>query len=45
MANGLADDFLTSLYLATRAPVLIAPAMNTYMLEHAAVQANLATSA
>ena len=28
-ANGIADDFLTSLYLATRAPVLIAPAMNT----------------
>lgn len=43
MANGLADDFLTTLYLATRAPVLIAPAMNTFMLEHAAVQANLAT--
>ncbi len=28
-ANGIADDFLTSLYLATRAPVLMAPAMNT----------------
>lgn len=41
MANGLADDFLTSLYLATRAPVLVAPAMNTNMLEHAAVQDNL----
>jgi phosphopantothenoylcysteine decarboxylase/phosphopantothenate--cysteine ligase len=40
-ANGIADDFLTSLYLATRAPVLIAPAMNTHMLEHAAVQRNL----
>ncbi len=40
-ANGLADDFLTSLHLATRAPVVIAPAMNTNMLEHAAVQANL----
>ena len=40
-ANGIADDFLTSLYLATRAPVLIAPAMNTNMLEHAAVQKNL----
>src|SRR5919206_1433836 len=40
-ANGIADDFLTSLYLATRAPVLIAPAMNTNMLEHAAVQRNL----
>jgi phosphopantothenoylcysteine decarboxylase/phosphopantothenate--cysteine ligase len=44
-ANGIADDFLTSLYLATRAPVLMAPAMNTHMLEHPAVQANLATLA
>jgi phosphopantothenoylcysteine decarboxylase/phosphopantothenate--cysteine ligase len=41
-ANGIADDFLTSLYLATRAPVLMAPAMNTNMLEHEAVRANLA---
>jgi phosphopantothenoylcysteine decarboxylase/phosphopantothenate--cysteine ligase len=41
LANGIADDFLTSLYLATRAPVLIAPAMNTNMLEHPAVQHNL----
>ena len=41
-ANGIADDFLSSLYLATRAPVLIAPAMNTNMLEHEAVRANLA---
>src|ERR687898_802134 len=40
-ANGIADDFLTSLYLATKARVLIAPAMNTNMLEHAAVQRNL----
>jgi phosphopantothenoylcysteine decarboxylase/phosphopantothenate--cysteine ligase len=40
-ANGIADDFLTSLYLATRAPVLVAPAMNSNMLGHAAVQANL----
>ena len=40
-ANGIADDFLTSLYLATKAPVLIAPAMNTNMLEHPAVQQNL----
>jgi phosphopantothenoylcysteine decarboxylase / phosphopantothenate---cysteine ligase len=40
-ANGIADDFLTSLYLATKAPVLVAPAMNTNMLEHAAVQQNL----
>jgi phosphopantothenoylcysteine decarboxylase / phosphopantothenate---cysteine ligase len=43
LANGIADDFLTSLYLATRAPVLIAPAMNTNMLEHPAVQRNLQT--
>jgi len=42
-AGGLADDFLTSLYLATRAPVLIAPAMNTNMWEHAAVRGNLKT--
>jgi phosphopantothenoylcysteine decarboxylase / phosphopantothenate---cysteine ligase len=41
-ANGIADDFLTSLYIATNAPVLIAPAMNTRMLEHPAVQRNLA---
>lgn len=40
-ANGIADDFLSSLYLATKAPVLLAPAMNTHMLEHAAVQSNL----
>jgi len=40
-ANGIADDFLTSLYLATKAPVLIAPAMNTNMLGHDAVQRNL----
>ena len=45
LANGIADDFLTSLYLATRAPVLLAPAMNTHMLEHAAVQHNLETLA
>ena len=40
-AHGIADDFLTSLYLATRAPVLMAPAMNTNMLEHEAVRTNL----
>jgi phosphopantothenoylcysteine decarboxylase/phosphopantothenate--cysteine ligase len=40
-AAGLADDFLTSLYLATRAPVLIAPSMNTNMWDHEAVQRNL----
>ena len=44
-ANGIADDFLTSLYLATRAPVLMAPAMNTNMLEHDAVRRNMATLA
>lgn len=40
-AHGIADDFLSSLYLATMAPVLIAPAMNSNMLAHPAVQANL----
>jgi phosphopantothenoylcysteine decarboxylase/phosphopantothenate--cysteine ligase len=40
-ANGIADDFLSSLYLATTAPVLLAPAMNTIMLEHPAVRRNL----
>jgi phosphopantothenoylcysteine decarboxylase/phosphopantothenate--cysteine ligase len=44
-ANGIADDFLSTLYLATRAPVLVAPAMNTHMLEHPAVQRNLETLA
>ncbi len=42
-ANGIADDFLSSLYLATRAPVLLAPAMNSNMLAHDAVQRNLQT--
>lgn len=41
-ANGVADDFLTSTYLACTAPVLVAPAMNTTMLEHPATQRNLA---
>lgn len=40
-ANGIADDFLSSTYLACTAPVLIAPAMNTTMLEHPATQRNL----
>jgi phosphopantothenoylcysteine decarboxylase/phosphopantothenate--cysteine ligase len=44
-ANGIADDFLTCLYLATRAPVLMAPAMNTNMLEHDAVRRNMDTLA
>jgi phosphopantothenoylcysteine decarboxylase/phosphopantothenate--cysteine ligase len=40
-AHGLADDFLTTLYLATKAPVIVAPAMNVNMWEHPATQANL----
>ena len=40
-AHGLADDFLSSLYLATTAPVLMAPAMNTNMLAHPAVRRNM----
>ncbi|MCC5841192.1 MAG: phosphopantothenoylcysteine decarboxylase [Opitutales bacterium] len=42
MAQGLADDLLGNIYLATRAPVLLAPAMNGKMLQHPATQANLA---
>src|SRR5205814_5242337 len=45
LANGIADDFLSTLYTATRAPVLVAPAMNTQMFEHAAVRRNLETLA
>jgi phosphopantothenoylcysteine decarboxylase/phosphopantothenate--cysteine ligase len=45
LANGIADDFLATLYVATRAPVLIAPAMNTQMFEHEAVRRNLDTLA
>src|SRR5213075_1265593 len=41
-AAGVADDFLTSTYLASNAPVLVAPAMNTTMLMHPATQRNLA---
>lgn len=41
-ANGLADDFLSTLYLASAAPVLVAPAMNVNMWNHPAVQANVA---
>ena len=41
-AAGIADDFLTTTVMATRAPVLIAPAMNTAMLDSAAVQSNIA---
>ena len=43
MARGIADDFLTTLYLATTAPVVIAPAMNVNMWEHAATQENIDT--
>jgi len=43
LAHGLADDFLTTFALATRCPILLAPAMNTQMLSHPAVEANLAT--
>lgn len=41
-AHGIADDFLTTMYLATQAPVLVAPAMNVNMWQHPATQANLA---
>lgn len=40
-ANGIADDFLSSLHLATKAPILMAPAMNVNMWEHPAVQENM----
>ncbi len=43
LAHGLADDLLTTVLLATRAPLLLAPAMNVHMWEHAATQANLRT--
>lgn len=42
-ANGLADDFLTTLYLAFNGAVVLAPAMNTNMWMHAATQNNLET--
>ena len=41
-ANGIADDFLSTVYLSNTNPVLIAPAMNVEMWRHAATQANLA---
>ena len=43
MAHGLADDLLSSVALATKAPVLVAPAMNTGMWENPATQANMDT--
>src|SRR4029453_10969538 len=45
LANGVADDFLTTFHLAVTAPVVIAPAMNARMWEHPSVQANLKTLA
>jgi phosphopantothenoylcysteine decarboxylase/phosphopantothenate--cysteine ligase len=42
-AQGIADDWLTTALLVTRAPILFAPAMNTNMFQHPAVQANLRT--
>jgi phosphopantothenoylcysteine decarboxylase / phosphopantothenate---cysteine ligase len=41
-AHGIAEDFLSTLYLATKAPVIVAPAMNVNMWEHAATQRNIA---
>ncbi len=43
MAHGIADDMLSSVLLATKASILVAPAMNAGMYENAATQANLAT--
>ena len=43
LAHGVADDFLTTLYLATTAPVIVAPAMNVNMWEHAATRQNIQT--
>jgi phosphopantothenoylcysteine decarboxylase/phosphopantothenate--cysteine ligase len=42
-AQGIAGDFLTTLYLATTAPVVVAPAMNVNMWDHPATQQNLET--
>jgi phosphopantothenoylcysteine decarboxylase/phosphopantothenate--cysteine ligase len=42
-AQGIANDFLSTLYLATSAPVVVAPAMNVNMWEHPATRANLET--
>lgn len=44
-ANGIADDFLSTLYTATTAPVVLAPSMNTQMFAHPAVRQNLDTLA
>ena len=45
LAHGIADDFLSTLYTATRAPVLLAPSMNSQMFSHDAVRHNLDTLA
>src|SRR5213082_3182840 len=45
LANGIADHFLSTLYTATRAPLLLAPAMNTNMFAHESVRKNLDTLA
>lgn len=42
-ANGIADDFLSTLYLSTTTPVIVAPAMNVEMWRHPATQANIET--
>jgi phosphopantothenoylcysteine decarboxylase / phosphopantothenate---cysteine ligase len=42
-AHGIAGDFLTALYLATKAPVVVAPAMNVNMWDHPATRENLST--
>jgi phosphopantothenoylcysteine decarboxylase/phosphopantothenate--cysteine ligase len=42
-AHGIADDFLSAMYLATTAPVIVAPAMNVNMWQHPATQANVET--
>lgn len=42
-AHGHADDFLTTMFLATEAPVIVAPSMNVNMWQHPAVRANVAT--
>ncbi len=43
LASGLADDIISTVYLATQAPILIAPAMNVNMWNHPATQANIRT--
>src|ERR1700689_4898157 len=42
-AHGIAQDFLSTLYLATKAPVVVAPAMTVHMWDHEATQRNIAT--